>query len=251
VGPETTKVPQILGNLDITPAGGTPTAAALKAAADYFTTGAGMALAGEKYVLLATDGGPNGNGSITCNAMTCTANIDRNTFTNNYCNPMIDPNGSKNCLDDTGSVDQLSAMTAAGIKTFVVAFRAPIFRSAPTPRLDGPVAGGVPALTTAPRTTPCPPRAASRACNGCSGDHEAATEPMYLQLLQSNPPDLKLLNVYVDGKPVPQGGADGWTLDTSTSPPTVVLQGMPCSNIEMNGAMSIQILYGCPTIIVN
>src|SRR4051812_26496723 len=54
--------PLILAALDANPPeGGTPTAAALTRALAYYTTGAGKSLKGEKYVLLATDGGPNCN----------------------------------------------------------------------------------------------------------------------------------------------------------------------------------------------
>ena len=87
VGSGTTTVPTILSKFDAMPSGGTPTAAALKAAADYFTTGTGKDLTGDKYVLLATDGGPNGNASLTCNQMSCTVNMDRNETggATNYC----------------------------------------------------------------------------------------------------------------------------------------------------------------------
>ena len=67
--------------------------------------------------------------------------------------------------------------------------------------------------------------------------------------LQSVPPDNDQLNVSVDGTLVP-AGADGWRLDTSTMPPTVVLEGATCAKVQMNGASSVQIVYGCPTIII-
>ena len=37
---------------------------------DYFTTGAGKSLSGDRFVLLATDGGPNCNPSLTCTTAT-------------------------------------------------------------------------------------------------------------------------------------------------------------------------------------
>src|SRR5437868_2299358 len=80
-------------------AGGTPTAHALQLASEYFTTGSGKNLAGDKYVLLATDGGPNGN-ALTCDAMTCTTNLDVGKFTTNYCDANIVPDGPKLCLDE-------------------------------------------------------------------------------------------------------------------------------------------------------
>ena len=60
VGPGSESAPAINAGLAATsPGGGTPTAAALARAYDYFDTGAGAALSGSRYVLLATDGGPN------------------------------------------------------------------------------------------------------------------------------------------------------------------------------------------------
>jgi hypothetical protein len=250
VGPGTTTVPQIVAKLEPPPAGGTPTAAALKVAADYFTTGAGKSLMGDKYVLLATDGGPNGNGSILCTAMTCTKNIDLQKFTVNYCDAAIgDPNAPKSCLDDQATVAQLSAMAAAGLKTFVVGIPGTELY---TNALDAmAVAGGVPASMTSPKYY------AVSAAGGVAGLQqvfETITRQVIMscrQQLQSNPPDPKLLNVYVDGKLIPQAGDNGWTLDTSTSPPTIVLKGMTCSTIEMSGASKIEIVYGCPTVLVN
>ena len=70
------------------PSGGTPTAAALTRALAYFTTGEGASLAGEKYVLLATDGGPNCNKGLTCGPEACTLNIEDKCPPNlNWCDP--------------------------------------------------------------------------------------------------------------------------------------------------------------------
>src|SRR6185295_5901965 len=74
-----TAVAKIVAALGATsPGGGTPTAAALARAYDYYTTGAGAGLDGDKYVLLATDGGPNCNAALNCDAdpSHCTINIE-------------------------------------------------------------------------------------------------------------------------------------------------------------------------------
>ena len=68
-------------------------------------------------------------------------------------------------------------------------------------------------------------------------------------VLGSTPPDAHKLNVTVDGEPVPQAGPDGWELDTTSSPPAVVLKGATCADIEMNGAQRLKVQYGCPTIV--
>jgi hypothetical protein len=76
---------------DTEPGGGTPTAVALERALDYFTNGPGGDRSGEKYVLLATDGGPNCNAGLSCGADVCTANMDGRS-----CEDVPD----NNCCDD-------------------------------------------------------------------------------------------------------------------------------------------------------
>jgi hypothetical protein len=58
-----------------------------------------------------------------------------------------------------------------------------------------------------------------------------------------------LLNVTIDGKNIAQSGPDGWQVDQSTNPPTVVLKGATCQYMVSQGAQSVNIIYGCPTVI--
>jgi hypothetical protein len=251
VGTASTTIPAILSKFDAMPAGGTPTAAALKAAADYFTTGTGKSLTGDKYVLLATDGGPNGNASLNCDATTCTVNMDLNKTgagATNYCSASLVADGPKSCLDDQATVAQLGAMATAGIKTFVVGIPG---TDPYVATLDAmAVAGGVPASTTSPKYF------AVSAAGGVAGLQqvfESITKQLIKSCrlqLQSNPPDVGLLNVFVDNVVVPKPGADGWDLDTTTSPPTIVLKGATCMSVETAGAGAIDVQYGCPTVIV-
>jgi hypothetical protein len=44
------------------------------------------------------------------------------------------------------------------------------------------------------------------------------------------------LNVEIDGTEVPQAGDDGWNVDRSTDPPTIVLKGETCEHLETQGA---------------
>jgi hypothetical protein len=57
-----------------------------------------------------------------------------------------------------------------------------------------------------------------------------------------------LLNVVIDGTEVPQMGDDGWEVDRTTSPPTIVLKGETCEAMETRGAAEVTITYGCPTV---
>jgi hypothetical protein len=69
--------------------------------------------------------------------------------------------------------------------------------------------------------------------------------------LSSTPsePDYEgLLNVEIDGQDVPQMGDDGWEVDRTTDPPTIVLKGATCEAMETRGAEQVNITYGCPTV---
>jgi hypothetical protein len=117
------------------------------------------------------------------------------------------------------------------------------------PTLDAmAVAGGAAASTASPKYF------AVSAAGGVAGLQqvfESITKQLIKSCrlqLQSTPPDLGLLNVYVDGNVVPKPGVDGWDLDTTTSPPTIVLKGSTCAQIETSGANKVDIQYGCPTI---
>src|SRR5262249_16801077 len=75
--------PTLLGfskALDITPNGGTPTAATLAALQPTIT-----ALGGKTIVLIATDGGPNCNGAASCGPDQCIANIEQACSVSNCC----------------------------------------------------------------------------------------------------------------------------------------------------------------------
>lgn len=129
VGPTALVAPRIEQLLAATtPSGGTPTAAALKAASEYYTRGKGAALDGPKYVLLVTDGGPNCNTGITCSPDTCTANMDLfgscGTGIANCCDPSLtvgtgDP-ANVLCLDDVEVRVQIQALRTSDVQTFVV-----------------------------------------------------------------------------------------------------------------------------------
>ena len=254
VGAGATTLPAIITKLNDKPSGGTPTYEALKQAREYFVSGGGKDLPGEKYVLLATDGGPNG-GSAGCQQETCTVNMDRNEFgvdKPNYCNPSLVPDGLRSCLDDTRTVAEIAAMAAGGVKTFVIG----IPGTEPyVPTLDAmAAAGGVPASTTSPKYFQV---SGAGVVAGIQQVFESITRGLIKtcrQQLQSNPPVPGLLNVYVDNQVVgyrPDGGVDGWYLDSSTQPATVVLTGAVCSKVETTGASSVKVVYGCPTTIVN
>jgi hypothetical protein len=126
VGPGGEAAAEVMSALQTSsPAGGTPTAVALSRAHDYFADGPGSTLAGERYVLFITDGPPNCNDNLTCDAEKCTINwsvCDGDGLP--CCNPegpscCDDAPGA--CLDDAATIAQVQALHGLGIRTVVVA----------------------------------------------------------------------------------------------------------------------------------
>lgn len=255
VAPGTTSVPAIVTELNGTsPGGGTPTAAALQRAHDYFKTGAGKGLVGDKYVLLATDGGPNCNAAAgPCDSSKCTLNLDgicpivgtdAGGFQGNCCKP-----APEDCLDDVDTTNQIKALAADGIKTFVVGI--PGSEAYKTYLDEFAVAGG--------EVNPAaPPKYFAVSASGGVGELTSVLTSITKQLittcelkLTSDPPDVNKINVYVDGRELTEGDPNGWALDQTTSPPTIDLKGSTCTEVETKGVQSVKIVFGCPTHMVH
>jgi hypothetical protein len=247
----TIALPPILDMLkNTTPAGGTPTAVALNNALGYFTAGPGKDLPGEKYVLLATDGAPNCNGTASCAAASCTLNIDKTCPGANCC---ANPGMQTACVDDAATVDQINKLKAAGVSTFVVGIPGTELYSG---FLDTfAVAGGMPATGGADGAAG-PKYFAVSATGGVGALTDVFKSITTLLIkscdlqLEKDPPDLNLLNVMVNSKIIAQSGDDGWDIDKTTSPPTIRIKGATCQDIQTNGAQSVEVLYGCPTITI-
>lgn len=237
-------VSKVMDALNATaPGGGTPTAAALDAALTYFTVGDGRDLEGDRFVLLATDGGPNcGSIDTVCNPDRCTPNLD------GLC-PADQGNCCKGegayCLDDAAVVDKIRALAEASVPTFVIGI--PGTERYADYLNDFANAGGVPS-----------PHAASAyyavsAEGGVEGLTQTFTD-ITTHLVRSCDVDLgalvpnkRLLNVAVDCEVVPFADGDGWDLDRET-PNNLVISGDNCQRIKREGARRIDIVYGCPTV---
>jgi hypothetical protein len=244
-----TAVPKILNALnDTSPGGGTPTAVALERALEYFTQGAGANLQGDRYVLLATDGGPNCNELNDCAdedpTLTCTAVMDGNCPDEDCC-ALGTTASRQQCLDDAETLAQIEALKAAGIATFVVgipgteAYRTQLNRFAE--------AGGVPQQGGTDSYF---------AVDDTAGLTTVFTE-ITRQLVRScdiqlvaNPPDLKKINVAVNCTVIPPSTPDGsgWSVDENTQPNTVVLSGPVCNWVQTQGVERVDILFGCQTV---
>lgn len=239
------------------PGGGTPTGAALERAYDYFKDGAGAALEGKKFVLLATDGGPNCNADATCELESCTVNID------DQCqDPEVNccASNTEGCLDDSGVSDQILALRDLGVDTFVVGLTG---SEAYAAQLNEFAKQGGRSREGADddyfRVD------AEGSAEGLSGVLDEITRTLVQSCeveLSETPPDLNQVNVAVDCDVVPraevepgagQGGEgsdaeSGWDFDLSTTPPTAVIHGPLCDKIESEGAQQIDVLFGCPVV---
>jgi len=222
----------------------TPTAAALSRALAYFSDGAGASLQGEKYVLLATDGGPNCNEALTCTAATCTTNLDKDIASPNFCDASLDAKGPASCLDEAGSVKAVADLARNGVKTFVVGIPG---TEAYADTLDLLAAKSGIANPDAP-----PAYFAVSAEGGVAGLSDVLKRvttglitSCRLQL-EEEPPVEEELFVVIDSVVIPKGGADGWSYVEGASPPVIQIHGKTCETLESQGAEQINISYGCP-----
>ena len=228
------------------PSGGTPTAATLEGIAPLLETFSGVT-----YVVLATDGGPNCNASLTCNVDQCTVNLEAEYSNCPTGGPLncCDPNnpgvtGPTGCLDGPRTVQAVSDLRALGVRTFVIG----IPGSGPYADIldNAAAAGGTARLSepyyysvdTADRT-----------------QLESTIASVSLQLLScaftlahapANPAEV---NVYVGGALLPQNagnGVNGWQLEGTT----LTFLGSTCQALEAQPNTEVAVYEGCPTVIV-
>ncbi len=246
VGPLADTAAQIKTALDdAMPFGNTPTADAIELAYDYFVTGDGKDLEGEKYVLLALDGGPNCNsGFDSCGQAECTTNIE------GKC-----PNGAGNCcesvgtacLDDTRTIDKVTQLADAGIQTFVIGIPGSDAGTYINVLDQLAVEGGHPASQTSPKYFKADDE------TNLAETMASLTKELIKSCdrqLKAEPPDREKVNVYIDGEVLPQAGDDGWEYDDSTTPTCIHIMVESCTMLETTGAESVSVKVGCPTVII-
>lgn len=232
--------------VDNSPAGATPTAAALGRALAYYTTGSGAALKGEHYVLLATDGGPNCDDALSCEATSCTVNMDGLCpASTNCCDAQLDPAGPGKCLDDGATVAMVKRLAQANIKTFVVGI--------PGTEAYGTTLESIAIEGGEPNPNAPPSYFAISAADGVNALSQVLTKittgliTSCELVLNEQPPDLDKINVVIDGNTILEGDANGWALDSSSTPPTIVLKGATCTRVSQSGAEKLTVTFGCPT----
>ncbi len=228
------------------PGGGTPTAASLNGLLPTLS-----ALPGRTFVILATDGGPNCNAQATCMAATCEDNIEsvQDCPPNgppNCCDP-TDPNNPYegplaplNCLDAQPTVDAVTAITKAGIPTYVIG----VPGSAPyASLLDNVATAGGTARTSEPLYYAVD-STDEAALNVALAEIAAKITATCTLTLAQPPPDPTHVNVYFDNQPVPADPVNGWTLSGAT----VTLVGTACQEVMSGEVLNVRVVAGCPTV---
>ncbi len=236
-----------------TPAGGTPTYAALQQAYEYFTQGNGSKLNGSKWILLVTDGGPNCNSNLICTAATCTQNMDNQCGTGAGTTLNCCDGNSYICLDDTATVSMINDLAVAGINTFVVGL----------PGSEA-YAATLNALAMAGRV-PNPNGVAGQSYYGVTATNslaelQAAFSTITLRPvvscdipLSASPPDVSRVKVFMNCAAVPMvqsgtpsdAGANGWMIDTTYTPAHLIFTGTPCAGIQNGTVQHIDVFEDC------
>lgn len=216
--------------------GGTPAAATLAAMLPILAE-----LEGRTFVVLVTDGAPNCNEELFCDASACGPNIEgfSGCQSKNCCEPTSgDPFANISCVDADASVAAVTALADAGIGTFVVGMPG----SEPYAQLLDAMAeaGGTArdgAIKYFPVTDTDELEASLKAI--------AASVSISCDLpLDYEPPDQDYVNVYFDGQLIEYDPADGWEW---TEGGHVAIRGTACEQLTAGDVLEVQILAGCKT----
>jgi hypothetical protein len=237
-GPTATALLTILGHIAAN--GGTPTATTLQALTPRVAS-----LPGKTYVILATDGGPNCNSAASCDSSGCEWNIENVAAactpggSHNCC---ADPAYTSNlsCLDSQPTIDAVKAIAAQGVPVYVIG----VPGSAPyAALLDELAQAGGTARASEPYYYAVDTSDQSAFTAVISSVAAKITGSCTLKLNQV-PPDATLVNVFLGGTVLPQGGTNGWSL----SGQTVTILGSSCQKIMNGTVVDVRVVAGCPTV---
>jgi hypothetical protein len=222
--------------------GGTPTAATLTALLPVVS-----ALAGQTFVVLATDGEPNCNAAARCTSADCSLNLRHYSVDGiacdaifNCCDPDLVRDGQLSCVDGPPTVAAADALARAGIKTYVIGLPGSEYCANLLDELA--VAGGT-ASAASPRYLPV-----------TSVDQlSAAVKNIGITLaiscditLTQTPPDWNLVNVYFDQTVVLFDQSNGWAFEGDN---LVHIRGAACDRLMSGDVLEVQVVAGCPTVV--
>jgi hypothetical protein len=214
-------------------AGGTPTAATLAALTPKL-----RGLSGRTFVVLATDGGPNCNAAAACGASQCQLNIEGFCGPENCCAPQAQ--GPLYCLDADPTLEAVTALATAGIRTFVVGMPGSAVYAT---LLDQLATAGGTARATSPRYYRVDSTDGAALATTLSQVAARVVGTCTLPL-GSEPDDANRVNVFLDGQPVPRDPTDGWRVEGKT----VELLGATCARVLSGDVLNVRVVTGCPTL---
>lgn len=228
----------------VTPAGDTPTFAALSKLRSELET-----LEGDTYLVLITDGAPNcAADDTTCGADRCFFNIEQATYgpqacdaSFNCCDPAnTGPGVGAACVDADRTADEIARLAAHDIPTYVV---------------------GLPGAEPYADVLNQFAEAGGTARDG-DVEYYAAEDQNDLQTalyaigtgvaircsieLDAPPDDPNQVNVYFDGELVPADPDDGWSWADAT---TIQVNGDACDRLKSGDVIDARAVFGCDTVV--
>jgi hypothetical protein len=228
----------LLTRSNVVPGGGTPTSASLTEVLPIV-----QKLPGKTFVILATDGAPNCNDDVACGYDKCMPNIEDapgcpklGPF--NCCAP---PDGVRsNCLDAQGSVDAAAALKNAGVPVYVIGLPGSgVYADV----LDSVAVAGGTAGQTSPKYFAV--GAADETAMLTALKKVAAKIVATCEFnLKDEPPDPRLVNVYVDDVVLPYDPNATWKIEGKT----VTLLGDTCNKVMNGDILDVRIISGCPRV---
>lgn len=229
---------KLLATTASAPTGGTPTAQALRAVLDSL-----RGVPGKTFVILATDGGPNCNGSASCNFTGCMPNIEAvpgcAPAGPSCCEP---PNGVReSCLDSAATESAVAALKAAGIPVYVIGLPG---TAAYASLLDALAVSGGTALTSSPKYYSIASTADNTALLKALKQIAAKIVATCEFTLKEAPKQENQVNVYLDEVVLPKDPVNGWSIDGAT----VTLLGQSCDKVLSGDVLDVRIITGCPTV---
>jgi hypothetical protein len=228
---------------DSDPVGGTPTAATFRALTPKLTR-----LKGHTFAILATDGGPNCNVTLTCGEDQCTRNIDMDGSCDmvdcvpggpiNCCTAACGRSSTiNNCLDATDTVDAVHALAEKGVPTYVIGIPG---SEAYSTALDEVAVAGLTERATKPFYYPVDTSSSNSLVDAFA--NIAARIAASCEIELKHAPSAGNTNVVVDGRIVPKDGIAGWSVKGSI----VTLFGATCDQVKQEG-QKVVVTEGCPT----
>lgn len=202
------------------------------------------------YIFLLTDGAPNCNPEVPCNAEACVPNLEGTTLgssigTTISCESPVnccseDLLGPNSCLDEPGSAAAVRALADIGIQTYVIGIPG---SNAYSDVLDSLAIAGGTARPSAPFYYKVADASELTATVSSLGKSIALSCTIELTEL---PPLPDLVNVFFDGQLVEYDPENGWNWQNDQR---IELIGDSCELWQAGQVLQADIVAGCPSVI--